>query len=113
AVPPHIGEIGIPQDHERPCAHRRARFEPVLGGPGFEQCFLHEVVGHVRPAAKTAGKGAQMGNDLGQLALEGALLLGGPLGPCLLRGVAHVLPSSSLASNSWNVSGNGSSTTES
>src|SRR5690606_27870373 len=112
-VPPHVGEIGVPQDHEGPGAHRCAWLEPVLGGPCLEQGFLYEVVGHVRTAAKTAGKGAQMRDDLGQLALECAFLLGGPLGPFFLRGVAHAFPSSSLASNSWNVSGNGSSTTES
>src|SRR5690606_12318997 len=103
---------GVAQDHESPGAHAGARLEPVLGGPGLEQRFLHEVVGHVGPAAETAREGPQVWHDLGELALEGAFVVGAALGqdPFFL---AHLSPSSSLESKSLNVSGMGSSITES
>jgi hypothetical protein len=71
AVAAHVGEVGVAQDHECPCAHRGARFEPFLRGPGLEQGFLHEVVGQVGATAQTAGKGAQVRDHAGQFALEG------------------------------------------
>ncbi|OAN82054.1 hypothetical protein A8B77_12730 [Erythrobacter sp. EhN03] len=70
AVAPHVGEIGVAQDHEGPGAHAGAGLEPLLRGPGLEQRFLNQVVRHVRAAAQAACESTQVGDHLGQLALE-------------------------------------------
>ena len=76
AVPAHVGEVGVAQDHKGPGAHRGARFEPLLRRPGLEQRFLYEIIGDIGPAAQPAGKGAQVWNYLGQVTLEVGFLRG-------------------------------------
>src|SRR5690606_7801714 len=112
AVAPHVGEIGIAQDHEGPGAHAGAGLEPVLGGPRLQQRFLHQVVRHVWPTAQAAGERAQMRHYRRKLLLEGALVLGTPFRKHSLF-LAHRSSSSSFASKSLKVSGSGSSITES
>jgi hypothetical protein len=47
-----LGEIAIAQDREEPSAQISAFLEPVEVLLGFQQRFLHKVIGTIKVAAK-------------------------------------------------------------
>jgi hypothetical protein len=59
---PALAEIDVAQNGERPCVEARPGDKMFARGPGLEQGFLRQVIGHFATAAQRPGKGAQMGN---------------------------------------------------
>jgi hypothetical protein len=67
---PHRRQEQVAHDHEHPCLEVGARPEAVPRAPGVEHRVLDQVVGPVGVARQAAREGAQMGNDLLELAFE-------------------------------------------
>src|SRR6185295_7071844 len=70
--PPAVGKVGVAQDGEEPGAQIRTLLEAFQMVPGFQQRFLHEIVGPLHVPTQGNGKGAQIGDQPQEGLFEGA-----------------------------------------